>query len=139
MAFTEYLPDYENITALVAEKSASLKASRGLSDLLGFGLGIVRTRLAKDPRRYRDYGPYWWALKSLLNDKILDYGKQSDPMTATIYKGRTPVETLVLADEFRNAYIAKYFIYTNQLVLDGETGEFWTLFDSEMELLPPIV
>ena len=66
MAFTEYKFDKDAIKALVAERAVGLRANRGFSNLLGFGLGVVAERLQKDPRRYRDYGPYWWALKDAL-------------------------------------------------------------------------
>ena len=70
--FTEYRFTPEYLAAKVAERAAALKANRGMSDLLGFGLGVVRDRLAKDPRRYLDYGPYWWALKEALNARGAD-------------------------------------------------------------------
>ena len=58
MAFTEYKFDKEMLKALVAERSANLRANRGFSNLLRFGLGVVADRLRVDPLRYRDYGPY---------------------------------------------------------------------------------
>ncbi|CAK0752976.1 conserved hypothetical protein [Gammaproteobacteria bacterium] len=133
MSLTEYRYDPDQIATLAQEKAANLRSNRGLSDLLGFGLGVVKNRLLNDPRRYRDYGPFWWALKSLLRDKGTDYGQQSEPMVEEVYRGRTPVETLVMAEEFRDAYLQEYALYTNQFMLDGDTGEYWTLFDQDME------
>jgi len=80
MAFTEYKFDKEMLKALVAERSANLRANRGFSNLLAFGLGVVAERLSKDARRYRDYGPYWPALKEVMNANGYNLGSQSDPL-----------------------------------------------------------
>lgn len=135
--FTEYKFDLAMIKALVAEKAANLKANRGFSDLLGFGASVVVQRLKKDPRRYLDYGPYWPALKDVLRRAGYDFGSESVPMVAAAYKGDADVETLIMADEFRNMNLAKNMVYTNQFMLDGDEGQFWTLFDGDMEALAP--
>ena len=131
--FTEYRFAPEFLAAKVAERAAALKANRGMSDLLGFGLGVVRDRLAKDPRRYLDYGPYWWALKEALNARGADLGEQSDPLVAKVYRGATETETMIAADEFRTDYLRTQAVGTNRFVLDGSTGEWWTLVDEDME------
>lgn len=133
MAYTEYKFDKDTIKALAAERAAALRANRGFSNLLAFGLGAVADRLRKDPRRYRDYGVYWFALKEVMNANGYNLGRQSDPIISREYRGETEVETLIMADEFRAAYLKANMIYTNQFMLDGETGEFWTLYDSDME------
>lgn len=133
MAMTEYKFDRDGIRDLVEQRRRGLRANRGLSDLLGFGLGVVSSRLQKDRRRYLDYGPYWPALKQLLHSKGYDYGAQSDPLVAVEYRGETPEETLIMADEFRTQYLATQFIYTNRFMLDADSGEFWTLYDADME------
>ncbi|MDF0607200.1 hypothetical protein HZU77_016410 [Neisseriaceae bacterium TC5R-5] len=134
MPFTEYRFDPTMIKSLVAERAAALRANRGLSDLLSFGLSVVAERLQKDPRRYRDYGPYWPALKKVMNEAGYTLGEQSDPLIAQAYRGESAVETLIMADEFRTQYLAQTIVYTNQFMLDGESGEVWTLYDEEMEL-----
>ena len=133
MTYTEYKFDKNIIKALVAERAAALRANRGFSNLLAFGLGVVAERLSKDPRRYLDYGPYWWALKDAMKAAGYSLGDQSDPLVKRAYCGDADVETLIMADEFRTAYLASNIIYTNRLMLDGESGEFWTLYDPDME------
>ncbi len=136
MAFTEYKFDKEMLKALVAERAANLRANRGFSNLLHFGLGVVADRLRVDPLRYRDYGPWWPALKQAMNSNGYDLGYQSDPLIVKAYKGGDDVETLIAADEFRTEYLRTQMIYTNKFMLDGESGEFWTLYDSDMETRP---
>ena len=133
MAFTEYKFDKEMLKALVAERSANLRANRGFSNLLAFGLGVVAERLSKDARRYRDYGPYWPALKEVMNANGYNLGSQSDPLVSRAYRGETDEETLIMADEFRTAYLKSNIVYANQFMLDAGSGEFWTLYDSDME------
>lgn len=134
MAFTEYKFDKEMLKALVAERSANLRANRGFSNLLAFGLGVVAERLSKDHRRYRDYGPYWPALKEVMNANGYNLGSQSDPLISRAYRGETDEETLIMADEFRTMYLKSNIVYANQFMLDAGSGEFWTLYDSDMEL-----
>lgn len=133
MAFTEYKFDKEMLKALVAERSANLRANRGFSNLLRFGLGVVADRLRVDPLRYRDYGPWWPALKQIMNGAGYNLGSQTDPLIAKEYKGDTDVETLIAADEFRTEYLRTQMIYANKFMLDGESGELWILYDQDME------
>ena len=49
------------------------------------------------------------------------------------YKGNTPIETLVMAEMFRDYYLKTFVIYSNQFVLDSESGEFSEIIDSDME------
>lgn len=133
MAFTEYLFDRDEIKALARQRAANLKANRGFSDFPGFALGVIERRLARDPLRYRDYGPYWPALKVAMNQSGRDYGESDDPMVRAAYQGETPAETIVMADEFRTHYLATQAVGTNQFVLDAGSGDIWTLFDPDME------
>lgn len=133
MAYTEYKFDKDAIKALVAERAASLRANRGFSNLLGFGLGVVAERLQKDPRRYRDYGPWWWALKAALKTGGYELGDQSDPLIARAYRFDDDAETLIAADEFRTQYLKTNIIYSNQFLLDADSPDFYTLFDKDME------
>lgn len=133
MAYTEYKFDRETIKALVMERAAALRANRGFSSLLAFGLGVVVERLNKDPRRYRDYGPFWWALKDAMKAGGYSVGDQTDPLVKKAYRGESDVETLIMADEFRTAYLKTNMIYTNQFLLDAGSPDFYTLYDADME------
>ena len=68
-----------------------------------------------------------------MNRNGYSLGDQSDPLIAKAYRGETDVETLIAADEFRTEYLRTQMIYTNKFMLDGESGEFWTLYDADME------
>lgn len=131
--FSEYKYQPDEIKALVLLRTNALEANNGFSDLLRFGLGVVADRLAREKLRYKDYGPYWFALKELLNEAGYELGQQSDPLVCAEYRGETGEETLIMADEFRTEYLRTQFVGTNQFVLDDKSGEFWVLFDPDME------
>jgi len=135
MAYSEYKFDQDAIAALAEQRAVNLRANRGFSNLLAFGLGVIAKRLKEDPRRYRDYGPWWWSLKEVMNRNGYNLGSQSDPLIARTYRFDKDVQTLIAADEFRTAYLKTNIIYTNQFLLDADSAEFWTLFDEDMEFL----
>lgn len=131
-SFTEMKFDMVAIEGLVTAKRASLKANKGVSDLLGYGLSVISRRLAKDPLRYRDYGPYWPALKVVLNANGYNYGEESDSVVAVAYCGRTELETMVMADEFRTEWLEIAQVGTSNFRL-SEEGDDYVLFDADME------
>lgn len=133
MKNTEYRYPQDEIDADVVQKRQNLKANKGLSDLLGFGLKVVANRLEKDKRRYRDYGVYWWALKDALQKAGYLYGDVTDTIIKADYIGQSDTATLVMAERFRDDYLANNMVYTNKFMLDAESGEFYTLFDDDME------
>ncbi|MFA5920114.1 MAG: hypothetical protein WC856_02335 [Methylococcaceae bacterium] len=134
MNYTEYKYDPEWVAQEVATKRASIKANLGESaDLLKNGLLVIARRLTKDAARYRDYGPYWFAIKALLRTHGCNLGSNDDVLLRDAYHGRTPVETLVMAEAFRDEYLATNLIYSNQFILDAESGEFVEIIDGDME------
>lgn len=131
MLYTESKYAADKVAGMVAEKAASLKANRGLSDLLGYGIGVVSRRLAANPLRYRDYGPYWWGVKRLLNDAEHAVGDEFDPVVASEYSGSNGAETLVMAEMFRDENIATRPIGSNVFTI--AEGVDYILFDKDME------
>jgi len=136
MAYTEYLFDKDAIAALTAQRAAGLRANRGLSNLLGFGLGVVAMRLSKDRRRYRDYGPWWWALKDAMNRNGYSLGGKTDPAVAKAYRFDDDAQTMIAADEFRTAYLQTNLVYTNEFLLDADSPDLYVLYDDDMENPP---
>jgi hypothetical protein len=133
MAYTEYLFDKDATAALTAQRAAGLRANRGLSNLLGFGLSVVAGRLRQDRRRYRDYGPYWWALKDAMNRNGYSMGEQADQAIAQAYRFDDDAQTMIAADEFRTAYLKTNIIYTNEFMLDADNPDLYVLYDADME------
>lgn len=124
--------DRAEVEARIAELRAGLKANKGLSDLHGYALGVVHRRLQADRRRYRDYGPYWWALKECLRDAGYPMGLESDAVVMAEYAGPTPLHTVVMADDFRSQNLAERVVGTKVFTL-SEDGPGYALHDEDME------
>lgn len=133
MLFTEHKFSADYIAQLVAQRRQGLKANRGLSDLLGFGLEVVAKRLSASPHRYVDYGPYWWALKEVMRKNGYQTGEQSDPLVANEYRGVDDLSTVIAADEFRSQQLATQMVGSNQFVLVANDPDWYVLFDADME------
>lgn len=137
MRFTEFKFDPAAVAADVQAKRAALKANKGLSDLGGFAAGVIRRRLQAKPLQYREFGPYWWALKKVLNDSGAALGEHCDVLVASEYVGRSAEETLVMAEAFKDIYRARYFVGNNVFTLEPDGVEVYQLFDPDMEALAP--
>lgn len=121
-----------------AELARNLKANKGVSDFRGYALGVVARRLARNPRDYLRYGPYWWALKELLIDSNRLAGSEFDSMVASEYRGETPEQTLALCEMFRDEMMATAIgghMQSYRLTDDPE-AEPYVLFDADMEAIP---
>lgn len=122
------------LDSLVIETVENLKKNTGRSDLLGHGLGVVWRRLQRNGMaRYRDYGPFWFALKDELRRAGYPVGDETDPVIAARYRGSSGAHTLMAADTFRLYSLSTYAVGTNRFDLDGDGGEAFMLFDRDME------
>lgn len=76
------------------------------------------------------YGPYWWALKQILNANGANIGSMMDSGIAKEYRGETDEETIMMAEKFREDYYQQFFDGNNQFDLDPEDDEDpWILRD----------
>lgn len=140
MRYTAYKFDPSYIKTRLDEYKKNLRENSGPdTDFVKNALAVIQRRLDKDPWRYRDYGPYWWALKKLFIANQLTSGNIVDEDIAKEYCGSTPGETIVMAEEFREDYLGKFFVYTNKFDLgpanldDDEAAMEWILHDPDME------
>lgn len=137
MTFTNYFFESDGIEQQIAHVTESLKQKDILTveDVEKYAVGVINRRLTKEPKRYRDYGPYWGALKEVLRRHGHNYGLPVYPLISDVYKGRTDMETIVMADSFRTFYLDTYMIGTNSFVLNDEEPEMYTFVDDDMEEL----
>lgn len=133
MAFTEFQFDREAVKEKTAEYKRNLKANTGRDDFVMNAVETFQQRLKKDRRRYRDYGPYWPAVKRILRKYDTVPGNIDWPDVAAAYCGENDAETLVMAEEFRSFYLDRYFLYTNNFLLDENDEAEWICFDPDYE------
>ena len=122
--------------ALATETKAMrerLQANKGTDDLAEYGAGVIARFVEKKPIRYRDFGPYWWAVKSILIKKGLAKGTTANDIISTEYCGSTDHETIAAAQLFADYYLGTYFIGTNTFELNQNSDEVWTLYDPDYE------
>jgi len=134
MNYTNYRYFDQEIEALLHIKRSNVLKNTGRTDWGAFMAQVIAWRLSRDPLRYKDYGPYWWAIKPILHRYGYAVGEQEDNATVRqVYCGEHDEATLLMADLFREDYLKSQFIGTNRFMLDNE-GEFWELFDEDMEI-----
>jgi len=139
MSYVNYRYRDEEIEALLKIKRSNVLKNTGQADWGTFMAHVIAWRLSHDPLRYKDYGPYWWAIKPILRQYGYAVGEHEDNATIRqTYCGKHNEATLLMADLFREAYLQSQFIGTNRFMLDDE-GEFWELFDEDMEIGERIV
>jgi hypothetical protein len=131
MPFTEYKIDAQQTAA----RMANILQSKGDMALAVAVKSVIKRMHLHGSRRYTDYGPYWYALKAVLRNNGYDYGDATDDEIAREYGGKTELETIIMADLFRDLNLAINPVGTRQFTLNGYSGELWTLFDSDMESL----
>ena len=131
--FENYRFTPEEAAAGLAELLAAVR-ERG-QDPLPLFVSSFAKRLASDRRRYRDYGPYWWGLKDVMNRNGHALGDQSDPLIMAHYAGQDDLQTLWMADQFRERhFLGEYMMVYSERFTIGMDGEpDYILWDGDME------
>jgi hypothetical protein len=100
----------------------------------------IAHNLASRPRSYVEYGPYWWAVKRILNSAGAGLGNTMDDEMANRWcvknsDGKVSVpRTLVAADLFKQGYNDTFFAGTVDFQINDD-GDIYSLHDSDMEEL----
>lgn len=131
--FDNYRFTPEEAAAGLAELLAAVR-ERG-QDPLPLFVSSFAKRLAADHRRYRDYGPYWWALKDVMSRSGHALGDQSDPLVMAQYIGQDDLQTLWMANEFRERYFigGAMAAYNERFALGVDGEPDYILWDADME------
>jgi len=133
--YTEYKIKPEAVEAKLIEIEASVKERFGDSDILPVMLDSIMKRFAaKGIKRYTDYGPYWWALKDVLKKHGHELGDSTDEDLAYWYRGDSDVETIVMADMFRDYCLETYPIGKRDFLLDvNKPSDINNILDDDIE------
>lgn len=117
--------DYKIDPAYLSGKLAELQKQVGDKPLLPVFVEQTRKILAKDPKNYLRYGPYWWALKRILRANGVGVGAYDEPNWACEYEmkngdGTVNAEVTALAAwEFGDENMSPYGVLTNEYEIDG--------------------
>lgn len=91
---------------------------------------VFYQRLKMQPLDYRHYGPWWWAVKSVMNAQGFFIGDEMDVQRRHEFSTGEPLLDLVAADLVRKDRLMNA-IYLNPDYLVDETE--YRLFDTDME------
>ena len=104
---------------------------------MAYASSVVYARLKKNIQHYRQYGPYWWALKDVLRRQNYNVGDETDTTLQSQYKGKNDAETLVAADMFYEDMAGKVTVDNMDWTLEKNHPNY-RLFDEDMEMRPSI-
>lgn len=96
----------------------------------------VRAVLNKDPRQFRSYGVFWWAIKLAFNSRgINDFGIDVDATAIAHMNHLTEAECLCAAYINKQSALERGALYLCDHVYDGtdEQEYFYSLDDEELE------
>lgn len=138
MNFSEYKFSTAKLTKKLTATKAQYAKSRKPIPWVDYVAGYVYQRMKREPHRYVEYGPYWWAVKAALADSGRHIGDETDTIVLAEYGPRDPdgslsVELSLLAGElFKAMYADTFLIGTRDFALKDD-GSSWMLVDGDME------
>lgn len=115
-----------------AEAQANLADNQPNADFVEFAADVIYQRLKKNIRHYRQYGPYWWALKDVLRRQNYNVGNETDARIERIYRGADDAQTIVAADMFYEDMASK--VTADNMDWQLSDTEEYRLWDEDMEL-----
>lgn len=140
---TQFLFDKADLEVLSQSYNATLSAQQPPRDFVEVAADAIAQNLKTAPERYLQYGPYWWAVKTVLANNGLTFGANadSDSLLSDIYcvkKEDGTIDealTLIAADNFKNFYHGNYFAGSSTFYLGDDSTNQYTLLDEDMESL----
>ena len=132
MTYRKYLYSPETLKAKTANNKAGLLKNKKRSDIVAYGMEIVLGQIKYEPKSYLEFGPYWWAMKKVINARGGNLGESMDEEIAAIYKGSNDEETFTAAFMFMEYYLDFLFKGCRSFQLE-EGAEEWILRDPDIE------
>lgn len=128
--YYQFNPQY--LADKTAETQASLAQNKPDADFVEFAADVIYQRLKKNIRHYRQYGPYWWALKDVLRRQDYNVGDETDSYIERIYRGIDDAQTIVAADMFYEDMAS--MVTADNMDWQLSDTEEYRLWDEDMEL-----
>lgn len=104
MGYNRYIYSDATLKAKAANNKAGLLKNKKRSDIVAYGTELVLSH-KYEPKSYLEYGPYWWAMKKVINARGGNLGDTMDEEIATVYKGSSDEETFTAAFMFMEYYL----------------------------------
>lgn len=138
MNFSEYKFDPTWLADQLDKAKAGYAQSGRAAPWADYVAGYVFTRMKREPHRYVEYGPYWWAVKAVLAETGRYLGDETDAIVLAEYgpraaDGGLSVELSLLAGELFKAVYADTFMVGTRTFALKDDGSLWKLEDADME------
>ncbi|MCW5631825.1 MAG: hypothetical protein KIT17_00665 [Rubrivivax sp.] len=130
--FVHFLPNAEHLAAREAQMRRNFSRSGKLGTFEAHAIDVIARRLAKAPTRYVEFGPYWWAVKSILMGDGYEFGQLGEPIVQATYRADSDIRTLIAAEEFAEYHRRTFFVGTNVFLLGEDGAEAYELEDFDM-------
>lgn len=126
------LPTHDELKPLVEQALAG----GAEKDFIEKTLTNISKVLKKDPRQYRAYGPYWWSIKTMLNQRnVFDFGIEADQTMVTLMSKLSNAEILCAAYATKLSALDEGKLYSSEhMLIDTDNNDYqYSLDDLEME------
>lgn len=128
------MPDEEYLSCFLDEALEG----RSLEQYVDEYMAVLNTRLCKDLRCYRSYGPFWPAIKSMLLERGYTVaGKENDGPVATLYSYDDEALTLIAATLYSNERLETGNFYNAEHLLPTKPEvdeEVYPYYSDDMEI-----
>ncbi|WP_370846660.1 hypothetical protein [Parasutterella sp.] len=132
MGYNRYIYSDATLKAKAANNKAGLLKNKKRSDIVAYGTELVLSQIKYEPKSYLEYGPYWWAMKKVINARGGNLGDTMDEEIAIVYKGSSDEETFTAAFMFMEYYLDFLFNGCRSFQLE-DGAEEWILRDPDIE------
>lgn len=126
------MPTADNLRSYMAEATEDCTEQVFINRYLN----AVYQILVEDPRQYRAYGVFWWAIKQAFIERdVFDFGYEVDASAIAIMAGLNTAQRFCAAFANKQYAVDNGHLYSCDHVYDGSNGEpyFYSLDDFEME------
>lgn len=132
--FTEYKISEAEISERSIHVVQGIQSASPGENPARFAAGVIGGRLAQSPARYREFGPYWWAVKAALAALGRPQGPADDVVLRAEYGGGLqPFAALVAGEIFAEFYRLTWLVGNALFWLSPEGGAPYALVDQDME------
>jgi len=126
-----YRADTESLNIALKNAQDELKTK----NILPIFCEKIIKRINSKPLNYLTFGPYWWAIKKILNDNGIFLGQETNQIYVNLYTLSTPEITLLAAWNFADINRENFIYGTREFMLDDDNNTFISLFDADMEAM----
>ena len=127
-----YLFDPKDVAKKAEKSRDTFSKKQPDTDFTEFAAGVIYERLKDNIQNYRMYGPYWWALKDVLQRQGFNVGDEMNRELKAQYAQASDAETIQAADMFYLKMSGKVLKGHNRWTIQDNKPDY-VLYDADME------